>query len=52
MENLELEQVEKKVEEELSAVEDMNALQQTKANYLGKKGIIAQMMSNLKDLSI
>ena len=31
--------------------DDLNLLQQKKANYLGKKGIIANVMSNMKNLS-
>lgn len=52
MENLELEQVCGKAEEELNEVDDLNALQQLKANYLGKKGFVATIMANLKDLTI
>ena len=52
MENLNLENVESKVVEELASVNDLPTLQQVKANYLGKKGLIASIMSNLKDLSI
>ncbi len=37
---------------ELNEMEDdLNLLQQKKANYLGKKGIIANVMSNMKNLS-
>ena len=37
---------------ELNQMEDdLNLLQQKKANYLGKKGIIANVMSNMKNLS-
>lgn len=52
MENLELENVEEKVSEELNSVEDLNTLQQVKAKYLGKKGLLASLMSNLKNLTI
>lgn len=52
MENLELEKVELKAEEELALVNNLNELQQVKANYLGKKGLIASLMANLKDASI
>ena len=37
---------------ELTTINDLVTLQQVKANYLGKKGAVAQVMSNLKDLSI
>lgn len=47
-----LENVEESVEEELAQIEDMNALQQIKAKYLGKKGLIASLMANLRDLTI
>lgn len=52
MENLDLDKVEQQAEEELKSIEDLNTLQQVKANYLGKKGFIAQAMANLRDLSI
>lgn len=52
MGNLDLEKVEQKAEEDLNQVEDLNALQQVKANYLGKKGFVALAMANLKDLTI
>lgn len=52
MENLELEKFELKAEEELALVNNLNELQQVKANYLGKKGLIASLMANLKDASI
>ena len=50
-----LEQLDKVVEEaekELNAIDDLNLLQQKKANYLGKKGVVAQMMSNMRDLTV
>ncbi len=47
----ELEHVVDDLENELNDVNDLNQLQQKKANYLGKKGIIAQAMSGMKDLS-
>ena len=37
---------------ELTNINDLVTLQQVKASYLGKKGAVAQVMSNLKDLSI
>ena len=37
---------------ELTNISDLVTLQQVKASYLGKKGAVAQVMSNLKDLSI
>ena len=46
------EEVLAKASADLAQVNDINALQQTKANYLGKKGIVASMMGNMKDLSI
>ncbi len=48
----ELEHVVYDLENELNDVNDLNQLQQKKANYLGKKGIIAQAMSGMKDLSV
>ncbi len=51
----ELEQLDKVVDvldDELNQVDDLNVLQQKKASYLGKKGIIAQVMANMKDLTI
>lgn len=48
----ELEHVVDDLEQELNDVNDLNQLQQKKANYLGKKGIIAQAMSGMKDLSV
>ena len=48
----ELESVEQKVSEELETIEDVNALQQVKAKYLGKKGLIAGFMANLRDLTV
>ena len=47
-----LDQVVDSLDVELNSIDDLNELQQKKANYLGKKGIIAQVMSNMKDLSI
>ena len=46
------EEVLAKASADLAQVNDINSLQQTKANYLGKKGIVASMMGNMKDLSI
>ena len=37
---------------ELTNISDLVTLQQVKASYLGKKGAVAQVMSNLKGLSI
>ena len=52
MENLNLENVELKAEEELASVNDLVTLGQVKANYLGKKGLIASLMANLRDLPV
>ncbi len=52
MSELDLETLEQRADDELSTVEDLNSLQQVKANYLGKKGLIASMMSKMKDLTI
>ncbi len=52
MENLDLENVTKQADEEIAQIEDLNTLQQVKANYLGKKGLVASLMANLKDLTI
>lgn len=48
----ELESVVEACEAELVEINDVNSLQQKKANYLGKKGVIAQAMANMKDLTI
>lgn len=40
------------LEEELQLIDDLNQLQQKKASYLGKKGVIAQVMANMRDLTI
>ena len=45
MENLNFENVELKAEEELSTVNDLVTLGQVKANYLGKKGLIASLIA-------
>lgn len=50
--NNELETVVDKLAVELESVNDINVLQQVKANYLGKKGLIAQAMSNMKNLTV
>ena len=39
-------------EAELKEINDLNELVQKKANYLGKKGVIAQIMANMRDLSV
>ena len=49
---LNLEQVISQAQEELSSIKDNAQLQQVKANYLGKKGVIASMMGNMRDLSV
>ena len=41
-----------KAEEAVKNIETIAALNQEKANFLGKKGIIADVMKNMKDLSI
>ena len=51
----ELEQLDKVIDQadnELAEINDLNELQQRKANYLGKKGIIAQAMANMRDLTV
>ena len=40
------------VDKELESVNDLNSLQQKKANYLGKKGPFAEIMANMKNLSV
>ena len=52
MENLNLENVEFQAEQELATVNDLVTLGQVKANYLGKKGLIASLMANLRDLPV
>ena len=47
-----LDDIVENLDSELEKVEDLNALQQTKANYLGKKGPLAELMSSMKDLSV
>ena len=49
---LNLEQVISQAQEELSIVKDNATLGQVKANYLGKKGVIASIMANMRDLTI
>ena len=39
------------VEHDLESVEDLNQLQQKKANYLGKKGPFAEIMAGMKNLT-
>ncbi len=41
-----------KAQEVVKNIETIAALNQEKANFLGKKGIIAEVMKNMKDLSI
>ena len=51
----EIEQLDKVIDQadnELAEINDLNELQQRKANYLGKKGIIAQAMANMRDLTV
>ncbi len=47
-----LDDIVENLDSELEKVEDLNALQQTKANYLGKKGPLAELMSSMKGLSV
>ena len=47
-----LDDIVENLDSELEKCDDLNALQQTKANYLGKKGPLAELMSNMKDLSV
>ncbi|MCR5112959.1 MAG: phenylalanine--tRNA ligase subunit alpha [Acholeplasmatales bacterium] len=47
-----LDEVAKTVDSDLESVNDLNELQQKKANYLGKKGALAQVMASMKDLSV
>ena len=47
-----LKKVEDEVDSDLSVVKDLNDLQQKKAQYLGKKGILAQVMSSMKNLTV
>ncbi len=46
-----LEKVVNSLDDDLNEVADLNTLQQKKANYLGKKGIIANAMANMRNLS-
>jgi phenylalanyl-tRNA synthetase alpha subunit len=39
------------VDKDLETVEDLNQLQQKKANYLGKKGPFAEIMAGMKNLT-
>ena len=39
------------VDKELESVNDLNSLQQKKANYLGKKGPFAEIMAGMKNLT-
>ena len=47
----ELDNVLVQADEELKDVNDLNALQQKKANFLGKKGPIAAVMATMRELS-
>ncbi len=47
-----LEKVIESADQELEGIDDLNVLQQKKANYLGKKGVIAQVMANMRDLTV
>lgn len=47
----ELDKIITDVDQELSGIEDLNALQQKKAEYLGKKGPISAIMASMRDLS-
>ncbi len=47
----ELDNVLVQADEELKDVSDLNALQQKKANFLGKKGPIAAVMATMRELS-
>ena len=47
----ELNEVVKEAEGEISQVNDLNELQQKKANFLGKKGPIARIMAGMKSLT-
>ncbi len=40
------------LDNELEGINDLNTLQQKKALYLGKKGPLAQIMANMRDLSV
>ncbi len=46
-----LNQIADDVDKDLEQVEDLNALQQKKANYLGKKGPFAEIMAGMKNLN-
>ena len=39
------------LEKDLSAAEDMSALENIRVSYLGKKGSITELLKNMKDLS-
>ena len=47
----ELDNVLVQADEELKDVNDLNSLQQKKANFLGKKGPIASVMASMRELS-
>ena len=47
----ELEKVVEEADQEIKNVDNLNDLQQKKANYLGKKGPIARIMAGMKDLT-
>ncbi|MDE7105996.1 MAG: phenylalanine--tRNA ligase subunit alpha [Anaeroplasmataceae bacterium] len=47
-----LDQVVDSLDAELQGIDDLNALQQKKATYLGKKGPLASIMANMRDLTI
>ena len=47
-----LEKVIESADQELEGIDVLKVLQQKKANYLGKKGVIAQVMANMRDLTV
>ena len=47
-----IEDIKKEAEEEIQHIDDLNELNQKKAFYLGKKGPIASLMANMRDLSV
>ena len=52
MEQYNLEELIEQATQVLKTVKDLPSLQQVRANYLGKKGLIASMMGNLKAMTI
>ena len=47
-----VELIKSNLDEDLTSIDNINKLNEVKAKYLGKKGLITELTSNMKDLSI